>query len=145
MAKAQQYDLTHELFLALVRDAGLPEPRHKTHPDGELLFAKDSGIESIGSRAWRWDYSWDDSWPDIATGLKLAIERDGGIWRGGRGGGKGRGGHSGGAGQLNDMAKQNAGCLLGWRLLRYTPEQMASGLPIRQIQELLRAEAARQS
>lgn len=61
------------------------------------------------SRKWRADYCWPEQ--------RLIVEIDGGIWTGGR--------HSGGTGQLRDMEKLNAAALLGFLVLRYTPQQMA--------------------
>ena len=62
-------------------------------------------------RRWRFDFAR----PDI----KLAIEVDGGIWNGGR--------HSGGKGQLADLEKGNAAIALGWQVLHFAPQQVASG------------------
>jgi len=62
------------------------------------------------SRKWRFDYAF--------PAYKVAIEVDGGVYTGGR--------HSGGKGQVNDMEKLNAAAVLGWRVLRYTPDQFAS-------------------
>lgn len=62
-------------------------------------------------RKWRFDFAWMDA--------KVALEVDGGIWTQGR--------HTRGAGWLKDTDKLNAACVLGWRLLRCTPEQLESG------------------
>lgn len=75
---------------------GLPTPvsEHKFHP----------------KRRWRFDYAW----PDKLT----AVEIDGGIWR------KGGGAHSRPSNILRDMEKINAAVLLGWRVLRFTPDRL---------------------
>ena len=127
--KKSSVDVGHMLFLSLLAEAGIEEPRSKTHPDDELVFAKNTGVDLIGDRKWRFDYAWPDE--------KIAIERDGGIWKGGKGGGRGQGGHSGGKGQLRDMEKQNAAMILGWRVLRFTPDQMVTALPVRYLIELM--------
>ena len=59
-------------------------------------------------RKWRFDYCWPDK--------KLAVEIEGGIFQQGR--------HTRGAGFANDMEKYNAAVLLGWRILRYTPNKI---------------------
>lgn len=63
----------------------------------------------------RWDA--DFAWPD----LKLLAEVDGGIWR------RGGGAHSHPTNILRDMAKQNDAVLLGWRVLRFTTDEVTSG------------------
>ena len=63
------------------------------------------------TRRWRFDLAW----PVFA----VAVEQDGGIWTGGR--------HSGGAGQIKDMEKLNNAALLGWRVFRFTPQQIRNG------------------
>jgi len=63
-------------------------------------------------RKWRFDYSWSD--------VMIALEVEGGIWTQGR--------HTRGAGFLADMEKYNAAVLLGWRVLRTTPDKLADGV-----------------
>lgn len=58
-------------------------------------------------RRWKFDYA--------NPGLMIAIEIEGGVWSNGR--------HTRGKGYVMDMEKYNAATLLGWRLLRYTPQQ----------------------
>lgn len=71
-------------------------------------------------RKWRWD------WADIKN--KIAIEIQGGVWIGGR--------HTSGSGFVKDMEKYNAGVILGWRLLAYTPQQFKEGLPIADLEQI---------
>ena len=63
-------------------------------------------------RKWRFDYAW--------VAEKIALEVEGGIWTQGR--------HTRGAGFLADMEKYNAAVLLGWRVLRTTPDKLADGV-----------------
>lgn len=65
-------------------------------------------------RRWRFDFAWPD--------LKLALEIEGGSWVYGR--------HNRPQGFLDDMEKYNAATLLGWKLLRFTPQQIQDGLAI---------------
>ena len=58
-------------------------------------------------RRWRFDYA--------CLIRKIAIEVEGGVWSGGR--------HTRGAGFIADMTKYNRATSLGWRVLRYTPDQ----------------------
>ena len=62
-------------------------------------------------RKWRFDWAW--------PAEMLALEIEGGAWTGGR--------HTRGKGFLGDMEKYNTAVLAGWRILRVTPQQMASG------------------
>lgn len=62
-------------------------------------------------RRWRFDLAFVDQ--------KVAIEQEGGVWIQGR--------HSRGAGMVKDMEKYNAAGLLGWRVFRFTPQQIQSG------------------
>lgn len=72
-------------------------------------------------RRWRFDWAWPDK--------KVALEVDGGAWIGGR--------HTRGAGFIKDCEKMNAAVLLGWRVLRVTPQQMDSGEAAELVNRLL--------
>lgn len=103
-------------FVALCVADGLPEPcrEYPFHPD----------------RRWRFDYAW--------PRFLVAVEKEGGL-------GHARGGlttpaafaHASADGILRDMEKGNAAVQLGWRLLRFTPQQLLAGA-VAQIAELLR-------
>jgi hypothetical protein len=62
-------------------------------------------------RRWRFDHAW--------PAYRVALEQEGGVW--------GRGRHTRGKGYVGDMDKYNAAALLGWLVLRYTPQQVADG------------------
>ena len=62
-------------------------------------------------RRWRFDFAW-PTW-------MIAVEQEGGVWIQGR--------HSRGAGMVKDMEKYNTAALLGWRVFRFTPQQIKSG------------------
>jgi very-short-patch-repair endonuclease len=80
------------------------------------------------TRKWRADYCVD--YLGITCKMpKILIEIDGGIWTGGR--------HSGGTGQIKDMEKLNAAAILGYRVLRYTPQQFAKGQHLIDLKEML--------
>ncbi len=85
-------------LVTLCRDAGLPEPIH------EYRFHP--------YRKWRADYAWPLQ--------RVIVEVEGGIWTQGR--------HTRGAGFLADMAKYNAAALLGFHILRYTPQQLGDAV-----------------
>lgn len=61
-------------------------------------------------RKWRFDYAWPE--------FKIALEVDGGLWI--PGGGR----HNRAGGYLKDCEKFNAAAVLGWRVLRVTPQQL---------------------
>ena len=60
------------------------------------------------TRKWRFDYAW--------PRYLVAVEKDGGVWSGGK--------HGRGSGIVKDHEKQNAAAVLGWRILRCTPQQL---------------------
>lgn len=76
---------------------GLPKP------DAEFRFHP--------SRKWRFDYAW--------PALSVAVEVEGGAFVGGR--------HTRGVGYLKDLEKYNTATVLGWKVLRFTPRQIADG------------------
>jgi very-short-patch-repair endonuclease len=61
-------------------------------------------------RRWRFDWCW--------LNAKVVLEVEGGIFTRGR--------HSRGAGMLADMEKYNYATLMGWRVLRTTPQTLKS-------------------
>ncbi len=69
-------------------------------PVAEYLFAP--------PRRFRFDYAWPDD--------RVALECEGGIWVQGR--------HNRGQGFINDCEKYNLACVMGWRVLRYTPHNL---------------------
>jgi len=69
-------------------------------------------------RRWRLDFAW--------PAAKLAVEIEGGVWTDGR--------HNRGSGFIADMDKYNELALLGWRLLRFTPEMVKSGDAMKKIE-----------
>lgn len=72
-------------------------------------------------RRWRFDFAW---WNE-----RLAVEVEGGTWSAGR--------HVRPAAFALDCEKYNAAALLGWRVLRFTGDQIKSGLAIAQIEQAL--------
>jgi very-short-patch-repair endonuclease len=73
-------------------------------------------------RRWRFDLAWPAN--------MLAIEIDGGIWSNGR--------HTRGAGYRRDCIKLNEAALLGWRVLRFTPDMVTDGTALDYITHALR-------
>lgn len=66
------------------------------------------------TRKWRFDYA--------IPAIKLAVEVEGGVWTGGR--------HTSSKGFLGDMEKYNEAALLGWCLIRTTPDQLLTSKTI---------------
>jgi hypothetical protein len=62
------------------------------------------------ARNWRFDLAWPSK--------KLALEVQGGLYTGGR--------HTTAQGFLNDMEKDNAAAVIGWRILKVTPKGLLS-------------------
>lgn len=59
-------------------------------------------------RRWRFDYALPE--------YMIALEVEGGVWTGGR--------HTRAAGFLGDMEKYNTATIMGWRVLRTTPDRL---------------------
>ncbi|MGE8570783.1 MAG: hypothetical protein ACN6NW_01955 [Acinetobacter amyesii] len=73
------------------------------------------------SRKWRADFH--------LKGRMILIEVEGGIWSGGR--------HTRGKGYIGDMEKYNAATMLGYQVIRFSTEQVKSGLAIQQIEKMV--------
>lgn len=76
---------------------GLPTPH------SEYRFA--------APRRWRFDLAW--------PAYSVAVEQEGGLWVSGR--------HNRAPGMIKDMEKYNWAALIGWRVFRFTPQQITSG------------------
>lgn len=100
-------ELRRKLFDAACEGHGIPMPSH------EFQFHP--------TRRWRFDFCWGAS--------ALALECQGGIWTGGR--------HVRGKALLDEMEKLNAACILGYRLLFCTPQQIEDGSIFPVIREAL--------
>ncbi|OTG85551.1 hypothetical protein B9T31_12230 [Acinetobacter sp. ANC 4558] len=73
------------------------------------------------TRQWRADFHLVDK--------KILVEVEGGIWSNGR--------HTRGKGYLGDMEKYNAAVMLGYQVIRFSTEQVKSGLAIQQIEKMV--------
>lgn len=87
------------LLLNRIQTSGLPIPEQ------EYVFCE--------GRRWRFDFAYPKQ--------KVAVECEGGVWIQGR--------HNRGKGFINDCYKYNAAVLLGWRVLRYTPQMIDQVIP----------------
>lgn len=72
-------------------------------------------------RKWRADFH--------LVGKKILVEVEGGIWSGGR--------HTRGKGYIGDMEKYNAATMLGYQVIRFSTDQVKSGLAIQQIEKMV--------
>lgn len=72
-------------------------------------------------RKWRADFH--------IMGKKILIEVEGGIWSGGR--------HTRGKGYIGDMEKYNAAVVMGYQVLRFSTQQVNSGLAVQQIEMMV--------
>lgn len=99
-ADHEEGEQTWPVFEAMLRTNKLPAPCY--------------GFRFHAERKWRFDMAFPDH--------RVALEVDGGIWR------KDRGAHGRPANILRDMAKINAAQLAGWKVLRYTPEQLPGAI-----------------
>lgn len=95
-----------------VRDSKPRKARRKRL--GWLPYFPDCGLVAehrFCERRWRFDLA------HLET--KIAVEVEGGIWVQGR--------HIRPAGFINDIQKYNRATQLGWRVLRFTPQQVRHG------------------
>jgi very-short-patch-repair endonuclease len=72
-------------------------------------------------RRWKFDLALPDQ--------KIAVEQEGGLWIGGR--------HNRAQGFIRDMEKYNEAVQLGWRLLRFTPAEVRTGIACAAVHRLL--------
>ena len=102
----------------------------RTQSEGEIILANHLRALKIGfeqeykfhsTRKWRADFH--------ITGTKILIEVEGGIWSNGR--------HTRGKGYIGDMEKYNAAAMMGFTVLRFSTEQVKSGMAIKQIEQLV--------
>ncbi|WP_180072599.1 DUF559 domain-containing protein [Acinetobacter sp. YH12200] len=63
------------------------------------------------------------------VGKKILVEVEGGIWSGGR--------HTRGKGYIGDMEKYNAATMMGFQVIRFSTDQVKSGLAIQQIEKMV--------
>lgn len=99
------------LFFALLKRLGIPLP------SAEYRFA----WTDSPPRQWRFDYCWLEQ--------RIALEVEGAVWTGGR--------HTRGAGFMKDMEKYNRAAVLGWRVLRTTPDKLTDLATSRMIAEAM--------
>jgi hypothetical protein len=112
-----------DAFVLLLQAHGVPLPV------SEYRFAP--------PRRWRADYAW--------PAERVIVERDGGLLRGGRHPSTAVGGHSSISGIRRDMEKSNAAQLAGYVYLRFTPQQLASGVALPSIRAALTLQSLRGS
>jgi very-short-patch-repair endonuclease len=72
-------------------------------------------------RKWKTDFH--------IVGQKILVEVEGGIWSGGR--------HTRGKGYIGDMEKYNSATMMGYQVIRFSTEQVKSGLAIKQIEKMV--------
>lgn len=104
--------MTDKIFLAMLREAGLPAPTPEYRFDP--------------TRRWRFDYAWPEH--------KVALEVEGGVFIRGR--------HSRGAGMIADMEKYNRAAVLGWAVIRCVPSALKSSQTIEDVKTLLTSKAS---
>ena len=73
-------------------------------------------------RRWKFDYA--------IVEAKIAIEVEGGAWINGR--------HNRPEGFIKDMEKYNAAAVLGWRILRFTPQQIMTFETIETLKQIIK-------
>lgn len=83
-------------------------------PEQEFVFA--------APRKWRADFAFPNP--------KILVEIEGGSWIAGR--------HSRGSGFAKDCEKYNAAALLGYRVLRFTPQMVKDGTALTTTLEMLK-------
>ncbi|MFN4366895.1 MAG: hypothetical protein ACK4GA_04670 [Acinetobacter sp.] len=91
---------------------------------GELKTLKiefEQEFEFHPKRKWRADFH--------LVGKKILVEVEGGIWSGGR--------HTRGKGYIGDIEKYNAATMMGYQVIRFSTDQVKSGLAIQQIEKMV--------
>lgn len=104
----------------------------KVQSEGESKLARDLKALKIEfeqefkfhpKRKWKADFH--------LVGKMILVEVEGGIWM--EGGGR----HTRGKGYIGDMEKYNAATMMGYQVIRFSTEQVKSGLAIEQILKLI--------
>lgn len=75
------------------------------------------------TRKWRFDFA--------LPRWAIAVEIEGGLWIQGR--------HNRPASMIKDFEKYNSAAILGWKILKFTPQQIKSGEALEWIQEAIMA------
>lgn len=88
--------------------------------DLKLEIVKEHRFHPV--RRFRFDYA--------IPSYKIAIEVEGGVWTNGR--------HTRGKGFLGDVEKYNQATVLGWRLIRCTPDTLTKSDTLSLISELVK-------
>lgn len=91
-----------------------PKPNRYPHVLPMLRTLAPDAVEEFKfspGRRWRADFA-------LPT-ARILVEIDGAVWTNGR--------HTRGSGFLADLDKMNAAAVLGYRVLRFTPQQARSG------------------
>ena len=113
-AKSEGEERFTQQMRALGADEGMePEHRFAAIASGGIGKGVRKRLEDAGMKDWRFDFAW----PDIL----IAVEIEGVLH-------KGKGRHQTVHGLAGDCAKYNAATLMGWRVYRFTPAQVRSGL-----------------
>ncbi len=104
----------------------------KKRSKGEIIFAFQLKAYKIvfveeykfhPTRRWRFDFAFPEK--------MFAVEIEGGVWLGSKGG------HTSGRGYMKDMEKYSEAAILGWKVLRFTPQQVKTGFAIEKIKKVL--------
>lgn len=118
--------MTNNLFSAYCRTMGLPEPvteyRFGAIASGGPGKGLRSRLKGTGLQDWRMDYAWPDQ--------KVALEVEGGVWTGGR--------HTRGKGYTEDLRKYSEAAILGWRVIRTTPNELCKLRTLDMVRRALR-------
>lgn len=92
------------------------------------LCRSEIGVECVREyrfhpvRKWRFDYA--------IPSRKIALEVEGAVWTQGR--------HTRPRGFLGDMEKYNAATVMGWRVVRTTPDKLVSAQTLAMLREMCR-------
>ena len=104
----------------------------KVQSEGEAKLARDLKALKIEfeqefkfhpKRKWKADFH--------LVGKMILVEVEGGIWM--EGGGR----HTRGKGYIGDMEKYNAATMMGYQVIRFSTEQVKSGLAVQQIEKMV--------
>ena len=101
-------DLEEQLWNQITGDSGLPWPQRE--------------VKFCPKRRFRWDFAWEH--------MMLAVEVQGGSWLPNSQHGRGKKFES-------DCEKATLGAILGWRVMRFTADQIKDGRALALIQRAL--------
>lgn len=111
--------------------------KSKCQPSGAKVFSQGEATLSLQLKALKIEFEQEFKFHPKRkwkadfhlVGKMILVEVEGGIWSGGR--------HTRAKGYIGDMEKYNAATMMGYQVIRFSTEQVKSGLAVQQIEKMV--------